>query len=122
MSENLIKLKAVASYGGHSITANGSVNLSVVCDYSELVNVIKITQLLNNDVKLGYKVGKSGKPHKLGVFRLKQIVIGGDGESKVKFNGLVDFVEVDELNKLPFNDGESNRFILLMQSEMENGD
>ena len=80
----LIKLKQVVKYNGHSISANGAVNFNVVASYSELVKTIELTQLLNNDIAILAKLPDEPKAKKLGIFRIKQITIDGDGESKIK--------------------------------------
>ena len=56
---------------------------------------------------------------KLGFFRIKQIVIDGDGESTIKFNGLNDYIEMDNLNLLPLNSDENKEFVVLMEAEIE---
>lgn len=113
-----IKVKEVVSYSGHSLSANGSVNFNLKASYSELTNTIKLMQMLNNDVTIKAKV-PSEKPMKLGMFRLKQIVIDGDGESKIKFNGLNDYIEMDNLNLLPLNGNDNKEFALLMEADIE---
>lgn len=113
-----IKVKEVVSYSGHSLSANGSVNFNLKARYSELPNTIKLMQMLNNDVTIKAKV-PSEKPMKLGMFRLKQIVIDGDGESKIKFNGLNDYIEMDNLNLLPLNGNDNKEFALLMEADIE---
>lgn len=113
-----IKVKEVVSYDGHSISANGSVNFNLKAGYSELVKTIELTQMLNNDVTIKAKLPEK-KPIKLGIFRIKQIVIGGDGESKIKFNGLTDYVEMDNLNQLPINSMDDNLFTVLMETDVE---
>ena len=74
--------------------------------------------MLNNDVVIKAKIPER-KPIKLGIFRIKQIVIGGDGESKIKFNGLTDYVEMDNLNQLPINSMDDNLFTVLMEADVE---
>ena len=101
-----IKVKEVVKYDGHNVSANGSVNFNLKAGYSELVNSIKATQMLNNDVTLG-------------IFRIKQIAIDGDGESKLKFNGLNDYIEMDNLNLLPLNSEENKEFTIMMEAEIE---
>ena len=59
------------------------------------------------------------KPMKLGSFRVKQIVIDGDGESTIKFNGLNDYIEMDNLNVLPQNDSDTKEFVVLMEADIE---
>lgn len=113
-----VKVKEVVKYGGHSLSANGSVNFTLKAQYSELPNTIKLMQMLNNDVNIKAKV-PGGKPMKLGFFRVKRIVINGDGESTIKFNGLNDYIEMDNLNLLPLNTDENKEFVVLMEADIE---
>lgn len=113
-----VKVKQVVTYGGHSLKANGAVDFTLKSAYSELVNTIQTMQMLNNDVSIKAKLpGK--KPMKLGVFRIKQIVIDGDGESLLKFNGLNDYIEMDNLNLLPLNTDDNKEFAVMMEAEIE---
>ena len=115
----IIKVKQVVKYDGHSLSSNGSVNFKLRASYSELVNSIKLMQMLNNDVAIKVKIPGS-KVMKLGIFRIKQIVIDGDGESKITFNGLNDFIEMDNLNLLPLKNSEdTNDFQVLYESNVE---
>ena len=113
-----IKVKEVVRYNGHSLSANGSVNFTLKANYGELENTIRVMQMLNNDVSIKAKV-PGGKPMKLGFFRVKQIVIDGDGESTIKFNGLNDYIEMDNLNLLPLNTDENKEFVVLMEADIE---
>lgn len=115
---SLIKVKEAVTYGGHSISANGAVNLTLKAGYSELTSTIQLLQLLNNDVYIKAKVPGS-KPVKLGSFRLKDVGIAGDGCSTIKFNGITDYVEVDNINMLPKKDSDVNIFLVLMEAEIE---
>ena len=113
-----IKVKQVVVYGGHSLKANGAVDFTLKSAYSELVNTIHVMQMLNNDVNIKAKL-PGQKPMKLGMFRIKQIVIDGDGESILKFNGLNDHIEMDNLNLLPLNTDDDKEFVVLMEAEIE---
>lgn len=113
-----IEVKQVVKYGGHSLSANGSVNFTLKAEYSELVKTIQLMQMLNNDIVIKAKVPNS-KPMKLGMFRVKQIVIDGDGESVIKLNGLNDYIEMDNLNLLPMNSDENKMFVVKMEAEIE---
>lgn len=113
-----IKVKQIVKYDGHSLYANGSVNFNLKSGYDELSNSVKLMQMLNNDVRIKAKIG-SAKPMNLGLFRIKQIVIDGDGESKLKFNGLNDYVEMDNLNLLPLNTDDAQLFTVLFEAEIE---
>ena len=113
-----VKVKEVVKYGGHSLSANGSVNFTLKAQYSELANTIQLMQMLNNDVSIKAKI-PGDSPMKLGFFRVKQIVIDGDGESTIKFNGLNDYIEMDNLNLLPLNTDENKEFVVLMEVEIE---
>ena len=118
MSEIIVKVKEVVKYAGHSLSANGSVNFTLKASYSELTNTIQMMQMLNNDVNIKAKL-PAGKPMKLGMFRIKQIVIDGDGESTLKFNGLNDYIEMDNLNLLPLNNDDNKEFVIMMEAEIE---
>ena len=115
----VIKVKQVVTYGGHSLSANGSVNFTLKAKYPELVNTIQLMQMLNNDVIIRARI-PGQKPMKLGSFRIKSIQIEGDGDSTIKFNGLNDYIEMDNLNTLPTNPGRNTEeFTVLMQAEIE---
>ena len=118
MSDMTAKVKEVVKYGGHSLSANGSVNFTLKASYSELTKTIQLMQMLNNDVNIKAKL-PAGKPMKLGMFRIKQIVIDGDGESTLKFNGLNDYIEMDNLNLLPMNNDDNKEFVIMMEAEIE---
>jgi hypothetical protein len=113
-----IKLKQVVKYNGHSLSANGSVNFDLKAGYDELGNTIQLFQLLNNDVKIKARIA-GAKPMMLGMFRIKQIVIDGDGESKIRFNGLNDYIEMDNLNLLPLNSDDAKNFVVMYEAEVE---
>lgn len=116
-----IKVKQVVTYGGHSMSANGSVNLTLKSAYSELTKSVQQLQMLNNDVNIKAKL-PGGKPMKLGAFRIKQIAIDGDGESVLKFNGISDYIEMDNLNLLPLNSDDNKEFVVMMEAEIESED
>ena len=59
---------------------------------------------------------------KLGMFRIKQITVDGDGESTIKFNGLNDYIEMDNLNILPTNGDENKMFTVMMEADVEEED
>ena len=113
-----ISVKEVVTYGGHNLSANGSVNLTLKASYSELAKTISAMQMLNNDIKIKAKV-PGYKAMKLGMFRIKDIKIDGDGESVLRFNTLNDFVEMSNLNLLPLNDSDTKEFAVLLEAEVE---
>lgn len=119
---NKAKVKAIVVNGGYNVSANGSVNLKFIAGYSELVNTIKLQQMLNNDVSIKAKLpSPNGKSQvvNLGVFRVKSTMIDGDGESKIQFNGLSEYVEMDNLNILPLASDDIKEFAILMEAEIE---
>lgn len=117
----LVEVKAVGQYKGHNLNENGSVNVSFKFKYDQLVNVIPLTQMLSNDVKISVKL-PDAKAVKLGMFRLKSISIDDDGESVVKFNSLVDFVEVNNLNSIVTKESFKLRFVAEIELEEEEGE
>lgn len=116
-----IRVREVVKYGGYSLSANGSVNLTLKADYSELVNTIQVQQMLNNDVSIKAKL-PGGKPMRLGMFRVKSTTIDGDGESTLKFNGLNDYIEMDNLNLLPTKGSGDEMFVVMMEADVEEED
>lgn len=112
------KVKEIVEYAGHTLSANGNVNFTLKASYSELTNTIQLMQMLNNDVDIKARL-PGGKPMNLGSFRIKQIVIDGDGESKIKLNSLNDYVEMDNLNMLPNNGADVKEFTVLLEAEIE---
>lgn len=117
-----VRVREAVTYGGHNLSANGSVNLTLKAEYSELVNTIQVMQMLNEDVTIKAKLPGS-KPMALGMFRVKSINIDGDGESTIKFNGLNDYIEMDNLNLLPTKRDEGSEvFVVMMEVEIETED
>lgn len=114
-----IKVKQVVKYDGHQIMANGSVNLGLKASYSELTKTIELQQLLNNDVEIKCKLPDMKKSITLGRFRIKQTVVDGDGESKIKLNGLKDYIETDNLNLLPLNSDSVSEFVILYSADVD---
>lgn len=112
-----IKITEMVEYAGHSLKANGSVDFNLKAPYSELVKTINVMQMLNNDIEIKAKVAK--RVLELGSFRIKQIIIDGDGESKLRFNGLSDYIEMDNLNSLPLASDDVKEFKILMEAEIE---
>lgn len=99
MSEKKIVVKEVVNYKGHSVKANGSIDLSFSAMYDELTNTIQCLQMLNNDVDIIAKLPNE-KPVELGMYRIKNIIFDGDGESTIKFNSLDQNVELENLSKI----------------------
>lgn len=121
----ILKVKQVVTNAGYRVGANGSVSISFAAKYSELTNTIKLQQLLNNDVEIKVKVPTgTGKPQvlNLGNFRVKRTTIDDDGESKVEFNGITDYIEMDNLNKLPLNSDDLKEFTILVTADIESED
>ncbi len=114
----IVKVKQVVTYGGHSITAKGIINFTLKADYSELVNTIKLMQMLNNDINIKAKLPDK-KAIALGSFRIKQINIDSDGESFIKFTGLSDYIETDNLNQMPLESDDFKLFSVMYECEIE---
>ncbi len=113
-----VKVKEVVKFGGNSLSRNGSVNINFDANYSELVESVKVLQMLNSDVTIKAKL-PGEKAMMLGMFRVKQLTFGDDGSSKLKFNGLRDFVEFTNINKLPLSTDETSEFQVLMVATVE---
>ena len=115
--EKKIEFKMVAKYNGHNVKPSGAVDLNVTAEYGEMSNSIQLLQLLSNDIKIDVK--KPGeKAFKLGTFRLQQLTYDHDGQAKIRFNSMSDFVETDNLNLLIPMEKEE-RFVMRFSSEVE---
>lgn len=113
-----IKISQVVSYGGHSLAASGSVNLTLKADYSELTKTIQLHQMLNNDITVKARVPGT-PPMTLGIFRIKDLRTSGDGCSTIKLDGLNIYVEMDNLNLLPTRQDGDDRFQVRYEAEIE---
>lgn len=109
-----VMVKEVVNYKGHSVKANGSVDISFTAMYDEVTNSIQCLQMLNNDVMIMAKLPNE-KPVDLGMYRIKSITFDGDGESTIKFNSLDQNVELDNLSKII----TSEKFQIRMAADIE---
>ena len=118
MSEKKIVVKEVVNYKGHSVKANGSVDLSFTSMYDELTNSIQCLQMLNNDVSIVAKLPNE-KPVELGMFRIKSVIFDDDGESTLKFNSLDQNVELENLGKIITSEKFQVRMTAMVELEDE---
>lgn len=116
--EKHVTIRQVVTYQSHNRRANGAVTLNLNAEYSELVHTIELQQLLSNDVRIVAKVVNE-REYSLGMFRLKKSTIMDDGESRLQFEGLSDFVEVDNLNNLPLKSDDVSQFVVFYDSDVE---
>lgn len=94
-----VKVLLEVQYDGHSVKRNTSIDLKFKVPYSELVNCLNLLQLLNCNVRLIAKVNNKNK-YEIGTFYLNNLSIDRDGESNIKFNSEVDYVELNNINLL----------------------
>lgn len=116
--EQDISIRQVVTYANHNRRANGAVTLNLNAEYSELVHTIELQQLLSQDVSIVAKV-VGEREYPLGLFRVKKTTILDDGESKLQFEGLSDFVEVDNLNNLPLKSDDVPQFVVTYSASVE---
>lgn len=118
MSTKNIKIKEVVKYGGHTLNDKGVVGLTLKASYSELPNSIMLMQMLNNDMDVKARLPEA-KAIQLGLFKIKQIIFDGDGESVIKLSGINDFIEMDNLNRLPTKAADVAEFVVLFEADIE---
>lgn len=94
-----VKVLLEVQYDGHSVKRNTSIDLKFKAPYSELVNCLNLLQLLNCNVRLIAKANNKNK-YEIGTFYLNNLSIDRDGESNIKFNSEVDYVELNNINLL----------------------
>lgn len=107
-----VKIKTVASYGGHNVNQAGSVSLKLVFSYDTITKYIQAIQMLNENVNLLAVI--NGEKIKLGSFMINSINIDHDGAGKIKFNSQLDYVEIDNISKLI----NSDLFKIMFQAEI----
>lgn len=115
------EVKTIGLYGGHVMKPNGTFDLTLKFDYSELTNTIMLQQLLNNDMMVYVKLVDEAKPFKLGMLKIKNTTINGDGTSKLTLTGINDYAEVDNLNKLISTERFKIRCLAEIEEEDEQG-
>ena len=108
-----VKIKTVASYGGHNVNQAGSVSLKLVFSYDTITKYIQAIQRLNENVNLLAVI--NGEKIKLGSFMINSINIDHDGAGKIKFNSQLDYVEIDNISKLI----NSDLFKIMLQAEID---
>ncbi len=109
-----IKIKSIATYNGHNVRPNKSVDISFKFEYSELTKYITLVQLLNENISISVK--KHDEPvTKLGTFLLKDMKIDHDGESVIKFNSMTDQSEVQVMHTLTGDEP----FRIMFEAEIE---
>lgn len=113
-----LKIQQVVSYFGHNMLNSGSVNLNLKASYSNLRETVLLTQMLNNDVEILARI-PGQKAKRLGIFLIKKIQIDDDGESKITFNGLSEYIEMNNLNLLPLRDSDVTEFKVLYKTQIE---
>lgn len=109
-----VEVKEVVNYKGHSVRANGSVDLSFAAMYDQITKSMQCLQMLNNDIIITAKIPDE-KPIKLGMFRIKNVSFDDDGESTIKFNSVDLNVELDNLSRIITNE----KFQIKMAAEIE---
>lgn len=118
MSDKQVSIRQVVTYQNHNRRNNGAVTLNLNSEYGELVHTIELQQLLSLDISITAKV-VGQREFGLGMFRLKKSTILDDGESKLQFEGLSDFVEADNLNNLPLKSDETPQFVVVYNAIVE---
>ena len=111
----LVKIRQVVNYSGHNVKTNGSIDLTFKAKYDELTNSMQVLQMLNNDVNITTKIPGVKKPIPLGMFRVKSVNFDGDGESTLKFNSIVDNVEMNNINSIVCKE----EFQILLSADIE---
>lgn len=94
-----VEVNLLAKYSNHSVKENGIVVLCLKAQYSQLSKSILCSQMLNEDVSIKVAL-KKDSILSLGSFRIKKLLIDGDGESKLIFSSTNEAVELNSLNKV----------------------
>ena len=114
-----VKSKLECSFNGYSTKKNGDVDVSFKAPYSELVNCMKLLQMISCNIQCKAKMGASGKPFDLGTFYLTKFNVDRDGETRLTFNTEIESSEIENMINLT----EKDQIIYLMcVAELEDDD
>lgn len=117
------KVKIKGTYGGYSIKKSGIVDMTMSFEYDQLPETIEMTVGLNvdNDIAVMFNPDDEStrKILKLGIFRINGIIIGRDGDSKVKLNSMMEYTNLETLNEMSKHGEEP--VVLLIKYELAEG-
>lgn len=116
--EKKVKVKVLGSYNGHSVKVNKNVDLGFKCPYDQIIDYIQLLQFLSVDVAVKVKMN-DGEVLSLGTFRVKGLGVDHDGEGKLQFTSMADFVEMDNINVLVGTDVLKLMFSATIETESD---
>lgn len=99
MSDKQVMARIVGKFDGTNVTAKGVVDLKFKLPYDEILNYIKTLQMLNNNINVTSQIVPNPELD-LGIFMIKSLNIGGDGEAKFCLTTTTVSAEMDNVNKL----------------------
>lgn len=88
-----------AQFDGFVTRKNGDVDLKIRAPYSELINVMKLLQMIDCNITVKAKINQK-KAISLGTFWLYKLMFDKDGESKITFNTEIASSEYENFKSL----------------------
>lgn len=94
-----VKVDATGYYVGHSIKANGTLDLKMSFPPNEITNTVKFLTMIGKPFKLG--IFEDGdKPVNLGEFTIDKIEFTKNAETKMKFASTKDYAVIQNMVSL----------------------
>lgn len=102
------------TYNNYTQKQNGVVSLKLNSEYGELYRVVELMQMLETNVKIKARI--NDKVIDLGNFKINNIKVNGSGQSNIKFNGVTEDVNLNNINLLPIDE---NKFLIRAEEQKD---
>lgn len=111
-----VKVSATGFYAGHSIKANGTLDLKMTFSSNEMSNTVKFLAMIGKPLKLGI-FADGEKPTNLGEFTIDKIEFTKNAETKMKFASTKDYVVIQNMVSLLAEETAFNVVAIQQQDE-----
>ncbi len=115
MATEKITAKAIGTFDGMSVKKDKSIDLIFIFPFDQRGEALKTTLFVSQDIRVLARVGKE-KPVELGYFKFKNFNFNSHGESKLKLQAFLEYVNMDNVNSIANNDTLLN---LRFEAEIE---
>lgn len=111
-----VKVAATGFYAGHSIKANGTLDLKMTFSSNEMNNSVKFLTMIGKPIKLGI-YADGDKPTNLGEFTIDKVEFTKNAETKIKFASTKDYAVVQNMISLLAEETAFNVVAIQRQDE-----
>lgn len=119
-----IKFELIVKLTKYDSNKNDIITLVFEQRYDELGNVLKVNQLISNDINLKFAKLPKSDIIDLGYYRFDKMIIGNDGTSKLTFKGVVERInsghaKMDNIIKMQTIESNIDEFTLFVEADVE---